>query len=86
MKITFNELRRIKHALPTGSIKKIAAELGIEEQTVRNYFGARKYLDGQVISQHVEPGPDGGVVHLDRSDILELARKLADSPAAKAPA
>ena len=43
MNITFEELRRIKHALPTGSVKRIADELNIEEQTVRNYFGAKKY-------------------------------------------
>ena len=36
MNITFDELRRIKHTLPTGSVSKIASELDIEEQTVRN--------------------------------------------------
>lgn len=40
MNITFDELRRIKHSLPTGSINKIAKELNIEEQTVRNYLAA----------------------------------------------
>ena len=42
MYITFKELRNIKHSLPTGSVARIASELNIEEQTVRNYFGAKK--------------------------------------------
>ena len=42
MYITFKELRNIKHSLPTGSIARIANELKMEEQTVRNYFGAKK--------------------------------------------
>lgn len=76
MKITFNQLRNIKHQLPTGSVKKIAEALGEDEQTVRNYFGANKYVDGQVVSTHIEPGPDGGIVHLNRTDILEMARDM----------
>ena len=36
--ITFNELRKIKDALPHGSIAKIAEELGLDNDTVRNYF------------------------------------------------
>ena len=77
MKISFDELRSVKHQLPTGSIKKIARELSLDEQTVRNYFGASKYhLNGNLISRHLEPGPHGGIVHLERTDILECARKM----------
>jgi hypothetical protein len=76
MNITFDELRRIKHALPTGSVYKIAAALDIEEQTVRNYFGAKKYENGQVVGSHIEPGPHGGIVHLDDDKILLMARKI----------
>lgn len=76
MKITFNELRKIKHALPTGSVKKIADELNIEEQTVRNYFGAQKYEDGRVIGNNIEPGPDGGIVQLEDETILNVAKKI----------
>ena len=76
MNITFNELRKIKHRLPTGSVSRIAQKLGIEEQTVRNYFGAKKYGDGQVVDTHVQPGPDGGIVHLEDTSILDLARNM----------
>ena len=64
MNITFEELRRIKHALPTGGVKRIADELKLEEQTVRNYFGAKKYENGQIVSQHIEPGPDLSLIHI----------------------
>ena len=37
--ITFNELRQIKDMLPSGSMQKIADELGLDVETVRNYFG-----------------------------------------------
>ena len=39
MIITFNELRRIKDRLPSGSSQRIADELGISVDSVRNYFG-----------------------------------------------
>ncbi len=78
MNITFEELRRIKHALPTGGVKRIADELNIEEQTVRNYFGAKKYENGQIVSVNIEPGPDGGIVHLDDDTILILANKIIE--------
>ncbi|MBK8053817.1 MAG: DNA-binding protein [Saprospiraceae bacterium] len=76
MNITFEELRRIKHALPTGSVSRIASELSIEEQTVRNYFGAKKYQNGQVVGCHIEPGPEGGIVHLDDDKIMNLAKRI----------
>lgn len=76
MNITFEELRRIKHALPTGSIARIAQELDMDEQTVRNYFGAHNYQDGQIVEFHLEPGPNGGIVHLEDTTILERARQI----------
>lgn len=76
MNITFDELRAIKHRLPTGSVARIAKELNIEEQTVRNYFGAMKYENGAIVGKHIQPGPDGGIVNLDRTDILDLAKKI----------
>jgi len=78
MNITFNELREIKHRLPTGSVARIAKTLQVDEQTVRNYFGANKYDNGQIIDKHVEPGPNGGIVNLDDTTILDLAKKIIE--------
>ena len=78
MNITYNELRQIKHRLPTGSIARIAKELQMEEQTVRNYFGAQKYQEGQVVDIHRAPGPSGGIVHLEDERIINLALKILD--------
>jgi predicted transcriptional regulator len=71
--ITFNELRRIKDRLPSGSIRQIAAELGLSEDTVRNYFGGLNQSAGSKCGIHIEPGPDGGIVILDDSAILDKA-------------
>jgi hypothetical protein len=72
-KITFNELRKVKDSLPDGSIKKIAQEFSVSEETVRNYFGGSNYSKGTVVGIHVEPGPDGGIVLLDDSAMLDRA-------------
>lgn len=76
--ITFNELRHIKDQLPCGSMKKIATELSLEEDTVRNYFGGTHYKEGEGKPQgiHIEPGPDGGIVVLDDTTILEKAKEI----------
>ena len=76
MNITFEELRRIKHALPTGSISRIALDLSLDEQTVRNYFGAHDYKNGEVVEFHLEPGPNGGIVHLEDPTILNHALQI----------
>jgi predicted transcriptional regulator len=76
MNITFDELRQIKHQLPTGSIRRIAEDLNLEEQTVRNYFGASKFENGKTVGLHVQPGPKGGIVNIDDTTILEKARKI----------
>jgi hypothetical protein len=78
MYITFEELRRIKHRLPTGSVGRIASELNIEEQTVRNYFGAKKYEEGRIVGKHIQPGPDGGYVELDDDTILNVAQRIIE--------
>ncbi|HZL09082.1 MAG TPA: DNA-binding protein [Prolixibacteraceae bacterium] len=80
-KITFNELRHIKDSLPSGSISKIAQEFGLEVETVRNYFGGANYDRGKSVGLHIEPGPDGGVVLLDDTKILERAQQLISSHA-----
>ena len=74
--ITFNELRRLKDSLPTGSIHRIADELNIRVQTVRNYFGGNDYNFGKNCGLHIEPGPDGGIVVLDDTTIYDMAVKI----------
>ncbi len=76
MNLTFSELRNIKHRLPTGSVHRIAQELDIDEQTVRNYFGAMKYSDGEIVNKHIQPGPNGGIVNLEDTKILDAAMKI----------
>lgn len=84
--ITFNELRKIKDSLPDGSTHRIADELGLSVETVRNYFGGQNFQDGKSCGVHIEPGPDGGLVVLDDTTILDRAKQiLAESQEAAAP-
>jgi hypothetical protein len=76
--LTFNELRKIKDSLPEGSLKKIADKLGLTEESVRNYFGGTYYNQHSTTGIHTEKGPDGGIVCIDDSTILELALKIID--------
>ncbi|MDB4583768.1 DNA-binding protein [Draconibacterium sp.] len=78
-KITFNELRKIKDSLPDGSIRKMAKEFEVTEETVRNYFGGANYTSGNVVGIHMEPGPNGGIVLLDDSSILERAKEILET-------
>lgn len=74
--ITFDELRRLKDSLPDGAMHKIATELNISVETVRNYFGGYNYKDGQSCGLHLEPGPDGGYVVIDDPTILNMAKQM----------
>ena len=74
--ITFNELRKIKDSLPDGSTHRIADELGLSVETVRNYFGGHNFKDGKSCGVHIEPGPDGGLVILDDTTVLERALQI----------
>ncbi|MCZ4694339.1 DNA-binding protein [Ancylomarina euxinus] len=76
--ITFNELRNIKDRLPEGSMRKISKELNLNVETVRNYFGGVNYREGKSIGVHVEQGPNGGIVELDDTTILECAFRILD--------
>ena len=76
MVITFNELRRIKDKLPSGSSQRIADELGLDVETVRNYFGGRHFDAQNSVGIHIEKGPDGGVVTLDDTAILDAAMRI----------
>lgn len=79
MNITFNELRKIKDNLPAGSMRQIAENLNVSEDTVRNYFGGSHYKTGDCVGIHVEQGPDGGLVSLDDTTILDMARNIIES-------
>jgi len=74
--ITFNQLRKIKDSLPDGSMRTIAEELNLDVETVRNYFGGANYDQGKSVGIHLEPGPDGGVVELDDTTILDMANDI----------
>ena len=76
--ISFNELRRIKASLPEGSIHRIADELNVTVQTVRNYFGGTNYEVGKNSGIHIEPGPEGGIVVLDDTTIYDMAVKILE--------
>ncbi len=84
MNITFNELRRIKDTLPDGSIHRIAKELDLNVETVWNYFGGYSHPNGKPMGVHIEEGPDGGVVSLDDTRILELAKSILNEEHAHA--
>ncbi|MBK6546300.1 MAG: DNA-binding protein [Saprospiraceae bacterium] len=78
MNITLEELRLIKHNLPSGGIKRIADQLSLDEQTVRNYFGAH-HLENS--GNHIQPGPNGGIVHIEDETILNIAKQLIEESA-----
>jgi len=85
MIITFQELRNIKHSLPTGSIRRIAKELKMEEQTIRNYFGAKKQSPANNLGWHKLPGPDGGILRIDDLTIFNLAKQILEEKRGKLP-
>ena len=74
--ITFNELRRIKDSLPSGSMHRIADELNMTVETVLNFFGGHNFKNGKSVGIHLEPGPDGGLVMLDDTTVLEKALQI----------
>jgi hypothetical protein len=76
MTVTFNELRRIKDNLPSGSIHKIAEALNVSDESVRNYFGGHDFDHGKSMGVHIEQGPDGGIVELDDESILLFAKRI----------
>ena len=79
MNLTYEELRAIKHSLPTGGVHQITEKLNIEEQTVRNYFGANKFESGKVPGINIEWGADGrGYVHIEDTTIIDLALKIIE--------
>ena len=74
IRTTFNRLREVKDSLPSGSMSNIAEELGISADDVRSYFGGNA---ASGLGVHLEPGPDGGIVLLEDTRILEVALRIA---------
>ncbi len=79
--ITFNELRKIKDSLPDGSMHRIADELKMDVETVRNFFGGKNLNAGICVGLHTEPGPDGGLVLMDNTEVLERALSILEEEA-----
>ncbi|MDX9846693.1 MAG: DNA-binding protein [Tenuifilaceae bacterium] len=77
--ITFNELRRLKDQLPDGTMQIIAEKLSLSPETVRNYFGGTNWENGESVGFHYEQGPDGGIVTLDDTTILDLAYEILEN-------
>ena len=72
IRTTFNKLREVKDSLPKGGSAVIAEELGIAADEVRAFFNGTA-----TVGYHIEPGPDGGIVVLDDTTILEVALRIA---------
>ena len=64
------------HRFQNKTYQEIAEELNISVDTVRNYFGGRNYREGESVGIHIEKGPDGGLVTLDDSTILNCAKRI----------
>lgn len=82
MVFTFQEFRSLKDSLPDGSMTRIANELGIEVETVRNYFGGSNFKKGKVSGVHFERGANGGFVRVDNDDIYNCALKILEEEGA----
>lgn len=76
-KLLYSEFRMLRDNLPHGAIDIISKRLGITPDEVRHYFHATAE-DGVPIltGLHHEEGPDGGIVELDDSIILDAALEL----------
>ena len=45
-------------------------------ETVRNFFGGHNCKNGKSFGIHLEPGPDGGLVMLEDTTVLEKALQI----------
>ena len=79
MNIKFEELRRIKHQLPSGSMNRIAGELKMDEQSVRNFFGGKPFQNEHSPTNedwHWEQGSGGGIVSIKNTQIFDAAMRI----------
>lgn len=81
MVLTFQEFRSLKDRLPDGSMTRIANELDIDVETVRNYFGGSNFKRGKVSGVHFERGANGGFVRVDNDNIYNCALKILEETA-----
>lgn len=56
----------------------IADRLNVDPETVRNYFGGTNWERGGSVGFHYEQGPDGGIVTLDDTTILDIAKEIIE--------
>jgi len=78
MVLPFQEFRKIKDSLPAGSMRRIASELHVNEETVRNYFGGADYKRGNSPGVHYERGTNGGFVRIDNDEIYQAALRILE--------
>jgi hypothetical protein len=76
MVISFEELRKIKHSLPPGSIHRIAEETGLDDDTVRNFFGGFHFDHGHPVGIHYEKGVNDVLVHIEDEKIIRFAQRI----------
>mgnify|MGYP003238416261 CR=1 FL=1 len=49
-----------------------------QANTVRNFFGGHNFKEGKSVGIHLEPGPDGGLVMIDDTTVLDRALRILD--------
>ena len=54
----------------------VCTESHMTVETVRNFFGGHNFKNGKSVGIHLEPGPDGGLVMLDDTTVLEKALQI----------
>ncbi|MBP8249771.1 MAG: hypothetical protein KAX72_06685 [Chitinophagales bacterium] len=60
-------------------MERIAKELHLEVDAVRNYFGAEHFeAPGKIADVHFEKGLGGGVVRLEDTAILQCAMRILE--------
>ena len=45
---------------------------------MRNFFGGHNFKEGKSVGIHLEPGPDGGLVMIDDTTVLDRALRILD--------
>jgi hypothetical protein len=83
MVISFDELRKLKHSLPHGSIHRIAEETGLDEDTVRNFFGGFHFNHGKPVGIHFEKSNNEVFVRIEDEKILRFAQRILDEAQAE---